>query len=473
MPSSESRDNAVTSTVIDPRTADALYEPFPPFSDWANCSVDTVRIDHYSTELNRLKAESEETLKRALEIVKRAAAVDTGAIEGLYQTDRGFTFTVALQAAHWEAALAERGPKVRPLFESQLKAYDYVLDFATQKIPVAEAWIRELHAVVCESQDTYEVYTAIGKQEHPLPKGEYKQNPNHVVQRDGSIHSWAPVDLTPSEMHRFCEELRSEAFSKAHSVLQAAYAHYAFVSVHPFADGNGRVARALASTFTYRAESIPLLILKGDAEYLPALESADSGDIRRFVDFIAEKVVETVRLTQDSFKAANAPSSETALNELTALYVLGEADSRNLADNTANKLFSVFKDLINERFNSLDLPTVVSLGSLSAGIGSPHRNGYRAVGKSASGFVLSTAEPFAVQVQRCFQVEVADDVKAEDYVLIQCRDPFEIFKATLSELTPEPTAAVRLRLSIWCDKLIAGALNELSTRAATLLNPPK
>jgi Fic family protein len=210
MPSSESQDNDVASTVIDPRKADALYKPFPPFSDWAGCSVDTARFEHYSAELKSLKEESEDTLKRAREIVKRAAAFDTGAIEGLYETVKGFTFTVAVQAAHWEAALAEKGPRVRPLFESQLKAYDYVLGFAAQRIPVAEAWIRELHTVVCESQDTYEVHTAIGKQNQPLPKGEYKRNPNHVVQRDGSIHSWAPVDLTPAEMHRFCEELRSE-----------------------------------------------------------------------------------------------------------------------------------------------------------------------------------------------------------------------------------------------------------------------
>src|SRR6185503_2314626 len=107
MSSSESQD-AVTSTTVDPRKADALYKPFPPFSEWASCSVDTVRFEHYSAELNKLKQESPEALERALEIVKRAAALDTGAIEGLYETDRGFTFTVAVQAAHWETALAEK-----------------------------------------------------------------------------------------------------------------------------------------------------------------------------------------------------------------------------------------------------------------------------------------------------------------------------------------------------------------------------
>lgn len=458
---------------FDPREADARYKPFPSFAEWlAKSTVDSQRWERSADAIRKLRGNSPDLLPRALEVVKRAAAWDTGAIEGLYPTDRGFTLTVAMAVTAWESLVEQKGPNARPLFESQLKAYDYVLDFATQRIPVAEAWIRELHKVVCESQDTYEVQTPIGKQSQPLPKGEYKRNPNHVVQRDDSIHSWSPVDLTPAEMHRLCEELRTEAFNAAHPIMQSAYAHYAFVSVHPFADGNGRVARALASVFTYRAESIPLLILEGDVEYLPALESADSGDVQRFVDFILQKAIDTIRLTEDSFKAAKAPSLEAALNELTGLYILGEADSRNrnLADEAGNNLFNVFKDLTNERFKLVDLPNVVSLGTATSGTRHALREGYRAVGKSASGFAVSSAEPFAVQVHRLFQVEVPNDAKAEDYVLIRCWDPPDIFEATLSELTPEPTAAVRLRLSVWSDKLIAEALNELSTRAAALLN---
>jgi len=64
--------------------------------------------------------------------VKRAAALDTGAIEGLYEVDRGFTYTVAFETAAWEVELAKKGENVRPLFEAQLHAYDYVLDLATK-----------------------------------------------------------------------------------------------------------------------------------------------------------------------------------------------------------------------------------------------------------------------------------------------------------------------------------------------------
>ncbi len=463
---------------FDPREADAQYRPFPSFEEWsAESGVNSPRWERYAETIRELKRTSPDLLPLALEVVKRAAAWDTGAIEGLYETNLGFTLTVAMEVATLETLAEQKGEEARRLFESQLKAYDYVLDFATQTIPIAEAWVRELHKVVCGSQDTYEVQTPIGKQRHPLPKGEYKRNPNHVVQRDGSIHSWAPVDSTPPEMHRLCEELRSDNFNAAHPVMQAAYAHYAFVSIHPFADGNGRVARALASVFTYRAESIPLLILKGDAEYLPALEAADRSEIQRFVDFIFEKAIDTIRLTEVSFKAAKAPSLEAALNELTGLYIRGlqirekaEADFRDSADEIAMKLFNAFRDRLSEGLNSIDLPNVVTVGSVMSGTGAPLRTKYHVLGDKSWGFTFSSAEPFRASVHRSFQVEVPNDATGAETVLIRCLQSNDIFEAAVSELSPEPSASVRMRLSVWNDKLIPEALNELSTRAAALLN---
>ena len=457
--------------MFDPREADANYEPFPSFGEWLSKStVDSQRWVRNCKILDELKSSSPTLWPRLLEIVKRAAAWDTGAVEGLYETDRGFTLTVAMEVATWETQLQEKGDNARALFQSQLNAYDYVLDFATQRVPIAEAWIRRLHEVICESQATYRVWTALGWQNHPLPKGQYKTQPNHVIKSDGSVHSWAPVDLTPTEMHKLCEELRSETLMAAHPVLQAAYAHYAFVRIHPFADGNGRVARALASVFTYRAQSIPLLILKDDSYYRPALEAADRGDFQRFTDFVLDKTIETIRLTEESLKAASAPNLEEALNKLTGLYILGaaESESRTRAEEIGKKLFESFKDEMNEKFRSLDLPNVIALGTVTSGVSTPRRVGRRVLGTTASGFTLSSAEPFAAAVHRVFQLEMPNDPKGEDQVVIRCLDPADTFDVRFSELMPDPTTSVRMRLAVWCDRLIAAALNELATRAADL-----
>jgi Fic family protein len=54
-------------------------------------------------------------------------------------------------------------------------------------------------------------------------------------------------------MERFVREISSPEFAAAHPIIQAAFAHYVLVAIHPFADGNGRVARALGVLFGWQS----------------------------------------------------------------------------------------------------------------------------------------------------------------------------------------------------------------------------
>lgn len=98
-PAERSRGDDSVALAINVRQADAEYKSFPPFGEWSKASVDTERWNHYASRLPEHGRLTSEQLVRAQEVTKRAAAVDTGAIEGLYEVDRGFTFTVATQAA--------------------------------------------------------------------------------------------------------------------------------------------------------------------------------------------------------------------------------------------------------------------------------------------------------------------------------------------------------------------------------------
>ena len=223
---------------------DAAYQPFPSFGEWqATVRVDAARWEAGAALIESREGLTDAVLREARHVVRRAAAVETGAIEDLYDLPRGYTFSVALQVAELEALLSGESQRVQNLIHSQMEAYERILDLATGNVVIAEAWIRSLHAELCAPQGTYHVLTPSGWQEQALPLGTYKTQSNHVIQPDGRQHAYAPADLVSEEMWRFCQELRSEAFTTAHSVLQAAYAHYAFVAVHPFADGNGRVPR--------------------------------------------------------------------------------------------------------------------------------------------------------------------------------------------------------------------------------------
>ncbi len=452
------------------RKADAAYKSFPSFSEWAKCYVNTARWEKYSTILKIKDEISQEMLSRAQEIVKRAAAIDTGAIEGLYEVDRGFTFSVATQAAMWESLLENKGQNVMALFQSQLDAYDYVLDFSTKRTPIAEAWIRTLHSEICKPQTTYPVITSVGVQEQPLPKGKYKVNPNHVMRSDGKLHSYSPVDLTPAEMHRFCNELNSEVFQSAHPILQASYAHYAFVVIHPFADGNGRIARALASAFTYRAYSIPVLVLMDEREtYYDSLETADNGDYQKFIDFILERGIDSIKMMEESFSAAKAPDANGAISTIKSLYVTKGGYSHEEVDKIGSLLFQTFLKELKEFAIKYKVPEQVRIDVQPTSSGFEDRKSlYRipfSFKENGVSLTFYASPPAKVSYMETFLLLVPKDCDKEDEFAIRWVSSNSEFKARLIEIVPQTKSSLVIRIKIFLEKVFGEVLSKIANQA--------
>jgi Fic family protein len=98
--------------------------------------------------------------------------------------------------------------------------------------------------------------------------------------------------------------------------VQAAWLHHRFTQIHPFQDGNGRVARALASLVLVQAGLFPLVVTRDDrVEYLDALEAADSGQLKPLVDLMA-------RLQRVQFRQATAISENILAAEADVQHVL-------------------------------------------------------------------------------------------------------------------------------------------------------
>ena len=470
----------MSESVVNIQALDAAYESFPTFAEWAaRTSVDTGRWERYNSALkSRAESLSGEVLNRARNIAKRAAAIDTGAIEGLYEVDRGFTYTVALESATWEVALVQKGERVKSLFEAQLDAYDYVLDLATKAEPISEAAIRYLHEVVCRAQSTYRVGTSIGLQEQILPKGQYKTQPNHVRTSKGTDHSYAPVDVTPAEMARFTAELRSEAFLAAHPVLQAAYSHYCLVVIHPFSDGNGRVARALASAFTYRAISMPIVILSEQRNaYLDALEKADAGDYQSFVDFMLDRSLDTISLVNDSLRAALAKSPEESIAAIEALYFTRGGYTHEQIDHAGLRLIQAVQIAVSQQLSKLAKPPrITSGGGMQAGTQYATPPGYRlplSGGQIAHNSIM-TQVPARAQVARNYGVVLPMDAAGgDDIKVIELNAGTDPFVARVDEMLPVMSGILQIRLNMFAEWLANEMIAELRELAQVAMRSPR
>ncbi len=460
----------MTATQAKIHALDAAYKPFPTFKEWAeHIVVDSTRFDRYKAGLEaRAKDLSPEILARVRNIATRAAAIDTGAIEGLYDVDQGFTFTVALEAAAWETLIAAKGENVRPLFEAQLHAYDFVLSLATKAEPISEAALRVLHEEVCKAQPTYRVVTAVGFQEQPLPKGQYKVLPNHVRTRKGTDHSYAPVDVTPIEMARLVGELRSEAFINSHPIMQAAYAHYALVVVHPFADGNGRVARALASAFTYRALSIPIVILSEHKnQYLDALENADSGNYQSFFDFMLVRCLDTINLVDESIRSALIPTAEQSSTALKKLYITKGGYSQDAIDKAGITLLADIQKAIDKEFSKYANEKLTKqFSDNSANYQLPA--GYRLpiVGSRTLQIVFASAPPAWAQAARLYNLLLPKDAAGDDDILLREQRTSDTFRARLDELLPSTSGMFQIHLTMFVERVVNEMLAELLAKAS-------
>jgi Fic family protein len=470
----------MTAEVPEPLTpneaseVDAKYVPFPPFSDWPG---EVPRMELWERDLEELRevsaSASDEEQRRAQSVAMRAAAFDSGAIEGLYPTDRGLTLTVATQAAAWEQAVDERSEDARALFEAQLDAFELVLDLIADRFPkVTQAWIRRLHEEITAAQTTYTVQTPVGQQAQPLPKGKYKEHPNHVRASDGRVHAYAPVDRTPAEMQRLLDELESPAFANAHPILQASYAHYAFVAIHPFADGNGRVARAVASVYTYRDASVPLLVLAHQRDsYFSALARADSGDAREFVDFTAAAVREAIELVTESLKTAQAPQPADVLDALREMFVAqGDLSHREL-DRLANEFVDLLAGTATEQIRALALPDGIEIEvvQVSGENQSKPPDGFRSVVEPRSRWVqlqFSSPPPGQATHQVSIDLFVATGSDSTATLLAQVAGrPSEQLTMSQADLLPQPSSAAQHRVSNYVQRQIGVGLTELYERA--------
>lgn len=303
--------------------ADTGYTPLGGFSSFAGYHTDVMAWEERLLRLSR-QGERASDLERsqALATVLRAAAVQTGAIEGLYEpTPVGVTLTLATEEEGWESELDQHDANARPHFDAQLDAYDQLLGMATgSEFPVTEAWIRELHKATCAGQEDYVAWTAVGPQRHPLRHGEYKSRPNHVFLRNGGIHSYCPVSDTGPEMARLVAVLRSREFEGAHCIVQATYAHWGLTHIHPFSDGNGRAARGLASYYLLRDHRVPLLIFADRKKaYFNALEAADAGSPSALLAYFENRHLDTLSWMAELLSEATGKTVGSSLEQLLAV----------------------------------------------------------------------------------------------------------------------------------------------------------
>lgn len=228
----------------------------------------------------------------------RKHAIETGIIERLYDIDWGVTEQLVAEGLTREAvarAGGELSEGVLAMLQAQFEGLQLAAEYVREDWPLTTSFIRQLHALITRSQMYYEATDALGRRTRAkLNHGSFKTLPNNVRRDDGSLLEFAPPEQIDGEIERLVKW--HNRMEDVHPVVSAAWLHHRFVQIHPFQDGNGRVARALTLVALGRAQYPPLVVEdRHRPDYLRSLDLANDGDLTKLGRLFAKLAVRSIR----------------------------------------------------------------------------------------------------------------------------------------------------------------------------------
>jgi len=248
------------------------------------------RIEKKKSRLDKKRPLPKEALNRLREEIRLVHTYHSNAIEGntltLQETklviEEGMTIGGKSLSEHLEA-------------KGNAEAFCLIEDLAKKRKKIDHLTVQLIHETVTRGQIR--------------DSGKYR---THNVRIAGADKRPPDFSKILGQMDGLFRQLKS---MRTHPVIAAASLHHRLVEIHPFSDGNGRVARLLTSLYLMRHGYPPIVLRKEDRrKYYSCLRMADNNDLAPFAGFIAKAADESLTIYLSVFggKDELVPLSELA-----------------------------------------------------------------------------------------------------------------------------------------------------------------
>ena len=174
--------------------------------------------------------------------------------------------------------------------EGHDEAVKAIEDAVKSKEAFNQVFIRNLHTMLLKEPYETDAETLDGlRVKRRITIGDYKTQPNNVRTSTGETYYFTPPEQVQSAMSDLVDWYRKKEDEGEHPIIMAATFHYRFVRIHPFDDGNGRMARLLMNMILIKhGYTVALIPREERGEYINTLERADqSEELTEFITYIA------------------------------------------------------------------------------------------------------------------------------------------------------------------------------------------
>ena len=204
--------------------------------------------------------------------------------------------------------------KGKPLMEQMMnldlkRAYEESIRLAKNHTDITIDTLKALsHLVMQNTGSTFK--TALG--DFSSANGDLRMV---NVTADVGGRSYLNYQKVPAKLQEFCDWLnaqRKRPMSPTERYDLSFEAHYRLVTIHPWADGNGRMARLLMNHIQFEFGLIPAKVLKEDkGDYINALiATRESDDTAIFLEFMTGEMIKTLSSDIDAFLKSMEESGE-------------------------------------------------------------------------------------------------------------------------------------------------------------------
>ena len=275
------------------------------------------------------------------------------AIEGSTVTE------VEAQLLFDEGITSSKRTMVEQMMNLDLKvAYEYGMQWIRKHDPITVEWLVTLAS---------KVMARTGSEYHS-PGGDFDASKGELRKLNVTAgiggKSYMSYLKVPMKLQAFCEELNRRRSEIDPSDIAAVYelsfwAHFELVTIHPWADGNGRTCRLLMNLLQMEYGVLPTKVLKEDkAEYIQALiDTREEEDIEIFMNCMSRLHCQHLRYDIDQYlKSVDAEmDSTTQKNEITTQKALGT--TQKTLNTTQKKILNYLKE--HPHATRKDMATVI------------------------------------------------------------------------------------------------------------------
>jgi len=237
---------------------------------------------------------------------------------------------------------------------SLVKDRDYLL---------TEADMRNLHKTILKESYWAEAITADGQPtKKEIKVGQYKSTSNSVLTPTGEMHYYAGPDETPIKMGELMEFYKeAKASASIHPLVLAALFHHEFVAIHPFDDGNGRMARLLMNLMLMQSGYPPVVVKQDDRlNYYQVLRRADAGEYIPVAEYMSDLMKHSLEVYVKGAKGESI-EEESDIDKEIALFKKGLGEDKikhkkeeGLIERALKDSIAPFFMLLFKKFEQLD-----------------------------------------------------------------------------------------------------------------------